>query len=238
MKIHVAICDDSPAFAQEVEDLLLKYDSDLFAIDVFYVPAKLVSYLERTAYHLFILDIELPQLSGIQLAETIREKNLKAPIIFLTSFKEYMEQVFSVNTFDYLLKPVTRETLFPVLDRTMRYLDLDEAVFTFAFNKVIHSLSLKEICYFEKRRRNVMIHTATSIQEAILSTEAILSKVNNDFVQVHTSYIVNIKYVRQISSNTLTLQTGNGELTTIPVSRKFKEQARTRILMKLRGYIE
>ncbi|WP_279403862.1 LytR/AlgR family response regulator transcription factor [Secundilactobacillus kimchicus] len=57
----------------------------------------------------FILDIELPSSSGINVAKEIRKHNLNVPIIFLTNFSEYMEDVFQVQTFDYILKPVTEE---------------------------------------------------------------------------------------------------------------------------------
>ncbi|WP_019637692.1 LytR/AlgR family response regulator transcription factor [Paenibacillus fonticola] len=237
MVIKVAICDDVPVIAKAIEDLMLEYDSSLFEIDIFYDPFRLIKLLEENTYDLFILDIEFPNRSGIEIAETIRKNNYTCPIIFLTSFKEYMEKVFKVNTFDYILKPVTKDKLYPVLNRAIKYLDLDDSKFMFTFNKVFYSLSFSEIIYFEKNKRSVLIHTPSEIYETILLTKTLLSKVNDDFVQVHTSFIVNARHVKQISTNTITVNLNGTRTVEIPMSRKFKDQARKQILMRLRDFI-
>ncbi|USB31828.1 LytTR family DNA-binding domain-containing protein [Paenibacillus sp. YPG26] len=237
MVIRVAICDDVPDLAKTIEDLMLDYDSSLFEIDIFYSPFRLIEYLEAHTYDLFVLDIEFPDLSGIEIAETIRRHNTSCPIIFITSFKEYMEKAFKVNTFDYILKPVTKASLYPALDRAIKYLDLDSSKFMFTFNKVFYSLSFSEIIYFEKNKRSVLIHTPSGTYETILPTKTLLSKINEHFVQVHTSYIVNIRHVKQISHNTIIARLSGKDTVEIPISRKYIDHARTQILMKLRDFI-
>ncbi|MFD2698919.1 LytR/AlgR family response regulator transcription factor [Paenibacillus shunpengii] len=237
MVLKVAICDDVPVVARTIEELMLEYDSSLFEIDLFHNPLRLIELLKEHTYDLFILDIELPNLSGIEIAETIRKNNQTCPIIFLTSFKEYMEKVFKVNTFDYILKPVTMDKLYPTLDRAIKYLDLDDSKFTFTFNKALYSLSFSEIIYFEKNKRSVLIHTPSDTYETILQTKALLSKINDHFVQVHTSFIVNVRYVKQIKGNVITLILDDKQTVEIPMSRKFIDTARTQILMKLRDFI-
>lgn len=237
MAIKVAICDDVPVIAKTIEDLMLEYDSSIFEIDIFYNPFRLIELLKENTYDLFFLDIELPNLSGIEIAETIRKNNYTCPIIFLTSFKEYMEKVFKVNTFDYILKPVTKDKLYPALNRAIKYLDLDDSKFTFTFNKVLYSLSYSEIIYFEKNKRSVLIHTPSDIFETLLQSRALLSKINDNFVQVHTSFIVNVRYVKQISNDTIIVKVNDKQTIEIPISRKFKDSARKQILMKLRDFI-
>lgn len=237
MVIKVAICDDVPVIAKAIEDLMLEYDSSLFDINIFYNPSRLIELLKENTYDLFILDFEFPNLSGIVIAETIRKYNYNCPIIFITNFKEYMEKAFKVNTFDYILKPVTKDKLYPTLNRALKYLDLDDSKFMFTFNKVFYSLSFSEIIYFEKNKRKVLIHTTTDIYETILQTKALLSKVNDNFVQVHNSFIVNVRYVKQISNNTITANLNDKQTVEIPISRKFIDSARKQILMKLRDLI-
>ncbi|MDG0874252.1 LytTR family DNA-binding domain-containing protein [Paenibacillus thiaminolyticus] len=237
MVIKVAICDDVPVIAKAIEDLMLEYDSSLFEIDIFYNPFRLIELLKGNTYDLFILDIEFPNLSGIEIAETIRKNNSTCPIIFITSFREYMEEAFKVNTFDYILKPVTKDKLYPALNRAIKYLDLDDSKFMFTFNKVFYSLSFSEIIYFEKNKRKVLIHTPSDIYETILQTTALLSKVNDNFVQVHASFIVNVRYVKQIGNNTIIANLNDKQTVAIPISRKFIDSARKQILMKLRDLI-
>ena len=234
MAIKVAICDDVPVFAKDIEDLMLEYDSSLFEIDIFYNPFRLIELLKRNRYDLFILDIEFPNVSGIEIAEIIRKNNYTCPIIFITRFKEYMEKAFKVNTFDYILKPVTKDKLYPTLNRAIKYLDLNDSKFMFTFNKVFYSLSFSEIIYFEKNKRSVLIHTPSDTYETLLQTRALLSKVNHNFVQVHTSFIVNVRYVKQIRNNCVVSNLNDKQTVEIPISRKFIDSARKQILMKLR----
>ncbi len=237
MVIKVAICDDVPIIAKEIEELLLEYDSSLFEMDIFYNPLRLIESLEENTYDMFILDMEFPNLSGLEIAETIRGNNYTSPIIFITSFKEYMEKAFKVNTFDYILKPVTKSKLHNALNRAIKYLDLNESKFTFTFNKVFYSLPFSDIIYFEKYKRKVFIHTPSDTYETILHTKALLSKVNDNCVQVHTSFVVNVRYIKQVRNNTVTMKVNDKQTVDIPISRKFKDHAKKQILMKLRDFI-
>ncbi|WP_374965472.1 LytR/AlgR family response regulator transcription factor [Lysinibacillus sp. RS5] len=235
--IKTAICDDIPQMADAVEELLIQYNQKLFESNVFYYPEKLIRHMKKTEFDLFILDIEFPNTTGIDLAEIIRQNNLNVPIIFLTNYKEYMEDVFKVQTFDYIIKPVTKENLFPVLDRVMRYLDVREERFIFSYNKISYSLKINDLVYFEKNRRQVIIRTLSEDYVSNMSTTTILSKLNDCFVQVHTSFIVNVKYIKEIGNNFLILKKDNNNSIEIPMSRKYKETARDKILMKLRDIV-
>ncbi|MBY0203690.1 MULTISPECIES: LytR/AlgR family response regulator transcription factor [Paenibacillus] len=232
--LKVAVCDDVPVLAEVIENLILEYDSSLFEIDVFNNPFRLIEFLKSNTYDLFILDIEFGNISGIEIAEAIRENNLTCPIIFVTSFNEYMERAFKVNTFDYILKPVTKDKLYPALNRTINYLNIDDSKFTFTFNKIFYSLSHSEIIYFEKNKRRVLIHTASDTYETLLQTNALLSKINDHFVQVHTSYIVNARHIKKVSSNSITANLDDTRTVEIPMSRKFIDSAKKQILMKIR----
>ncbi|WP_447353077.1 hypothetical protein [Enterococcus faecalis] len=57
------------------------------------------------------------------MAKKIRERDILSPIVFLTSYKEYMEEVFQVQTFDYLLKPPTEDRLHQVLEKLRQQLE-------------------------------------------------------------------------------------------------------------------
>lgn len=237
MVIKVAICDDIPVIPKEIEELLLEYDSSLFEIDIFYNPFRLIEKLKKNKYDMFILDMEFPNLSGLEIAEDIRRNNYTSPIIFITSFKEYMEKAFKVNTFDYILKPITKSKLHSALNRAIKYLDLNDSKFTFTFNKVFYSLPFSDIIYFEKYKRKVFIHTPSDTYETILHTKALLSKVNDNYLQVHTSFVVNVRYIKKIRNNTVTMKVSNKQTVDIPISRKFKDHAKKQILMKLRNFI-
>ena len=102
--LRIAICDDSIEAIERLERQFdnisatqLKYD-----YDIFYDPQSLLTYQKENSitYNLYILDIEMKTMNGIDLATRIRQYNQKALIIFLTSHSQYVFDVFDVITFN------------------------------------------------------------------------------------------------------------------------------------------
>ncbi|MDT1958393.1 LytTR family DNA-binding domain-containing protein [Carnobacterium divergens] len=234
--MKIAICDDIPIVANFTERLLLSYKKDTCEVEVFYKPQQLIEEIAVGKFDLYILDIEFPNISGIELAKIIRIIDPVVPIIFLTNFKEYMEDVFKIQTFDYLLKPINKEKLYPVLDRVLTYLDVDQKKFIFKFRKALFTIPFSEIIYFEKNRKQVKIFTCQQEYVAIMTTKEILLSLDDNFVQIHASYILNIRYIREIKNSSVVVKY-NTQSIELPTSRKFKNTIKTKILMKMREFM-
>ncbi|MDR0921119.1 MAG: LytTR family DNA-binding domain-containing protein [Lactobacillales bacterium] len=232
--MKIAVCDDVLAIASLTKEILMDYKQASVVVDIFTSPQSLISRCEEISYDLFILDIEFPEYSGIDLAEKIRENNIYTPIIFLTNFKEYMEDVFKIQTFDYILKPLNKTKLFPALDRVIKYLALENNRFIFSFNKVSHNIALNQIIYFEKNKRSVIIHTKENSFITIMTTEKLLSMLNENFVQIHTSFIVNSNYIKEMANHYLLVDLGYSKTIELPISQKFIKKAKEQIITKLR----
>lgn len=231
--MKVAICDDNVTTTAKTENLLLNYHSTLFEIEIFEEPVHLIEACKNTYYDFFILDIEMPKMNGIQLAEQIRATNNYNPIVFLTSYKQYMEKVFKVQTFDYLLKPIEQGEMNKVLDRLSSYLQISDQRFIFSFNKVTHSLLFSDIIYFEKDKRAVKIYTKNEQFQTLMTTDELLKKLSNDFIQIHHSFVINIKCFKTLSADTIILTNEHH----LPLSRKFSKQAKEQILNQVRTMI-
>ncbi|QTC13222.1 LytR/AlgR family response regulator transcription factor [Streptococcus equi] len=232
--LKIALCDDNKAFATAVEDLLYQYNQLVpVELDIYEDPYQLIQSLSND-YHIFLLDIEMDNMSGIALAEHIRKDNLSAIIIFLTSHKEYMENIFHVQTFDYLIKPLNEPYFFECLNRALRVLELDKKFFTFSSCHSYYSLSLNDIIYFEKEGRKVLIHTKDKTYSTFLSTKALLKELPEQFIQTHHSYVFNVNYFYKFENNDITLTIDNTRFFTIPISRKFKKGIQENIFSKLR----
>lgn len=170
----------------------------------------------------------------MELATLIRKKGILAPIVFLTSYKEYMEAVFQVQTFDYLLKPLDKNRFFQVLDRLKLYLDKVEDTFIFSINKNKFKLKMSDIVYFEKDKRQVIIHSLSEKYRVYISTNQLLEQLNNDFVQIHASFIINCSYIKELGSNFLLLHYAQ-ESIELSISRRFKNKSHENIVMSMRG---
>lgn len=231
--MKIAICDDDSRTAHQLEMAILHSQRGKFEIEVYNNPVRLANAPALNSYDAFFLDIEMPELNGVQLAQKIRASGNQNPIIFLTSYKQYMEEVFRLQTFDYLIKPIQATGLDSVIERLLHYLNSQETRFVFTFNKETHSLSYSSIYYFEKKRRTVLIHTQQATFETLMTTQTLLDSLTPQFIQIHHSYIINSRHFQQFEKQQVVL--ANGEK--LPLSRKYSKSAKDTILMQLREII-
>ena len=117
--LKVAICDDSDRDASQLEHYLLSYDK--FPLETNFIQIHKTVKSADARHPLCLLDINMPGINGIDVAQKIRKFNPFIPIIFVTSYRDYMEQVFEVQTFDYIVKPIESQKLTKVLDRILRF---------------------------------------------------------------------------------------------------------------------
>lgn len=219
--LKIAVCDDSRTDMEMLEaafDRLKDYPVDY---DVYFSGKELLSYsaLHGEVYHLYIFDIEMPDMSGLELAKEVRKKDAKALFVFLTSYTRYVMDVFDVITFDYISKPITAEKLESVLLKAMNYLDMIKQDFVFQFRKNHFRISCDEILYFEKKGRQAIIHTTSDTYKTNMTTEEIWKQLDETvFSHIHISYIVNLGHVRAIEGDEAVLD--NGERFMIARSHK------------------
>lgn len=98
-------------------------------------------------------------MNGLELAKTIRTNEPNALIIFLTSYSEYVFDVFEVITFDFLLKPITFKRFQKVLQKASTYLNMNKKLFSFSYCKKNFSIPCSEIMYIDKSGRKAFLHT-------------------------------------------------------------------------------
>ena len=230
--LRIAVCDDEILATTVIEDLILNYTGCPVTYDIYNDSSRLLTSIERKGelYDLFLLDIDMPKLDGVALAKDIRMNDLHSYIVFLTSHREYMSEVFKYQTFDYLLKPVSQESLFSILNKIKKLMSLSNFRFTFLTNGIEYSLEKNEIMYFEKKGRYAIIHEKSGLTfQSIITTKELLSQLDNQFVQVHTSFIVNINYIRGLRFDKVVLKAPNNEFFDVPISRKFQHSSRRSI---------
>jgi len=106
-KIILAV-DDNPFFLTALKNAMSGTDYKLICVSL---CSAALNFLDKQKPNLFILDIEMPEMNGYELAEKIREKGADAPIIFLTgnSAKEYVLKAIRAGASDFIVKPILRE---------------------------------------------------------------------------------------------------------------------------------
>ena len=156
---------------------------------------------------ILFLDIEMEKMDGIALAREIRKHNRQMQIIFVTGYMEYIQEGYDVEALHYLLKPVSQEKIDSVLDRAVERLKTADAVLLVESGGEVLRLPLKEIRFIESNRNYNIIH-ADNDYEVRGTLSELEAKLDEAFVRVGRSYLVNLNYVRRIGKTELILNTG------------------------------
>lgn len=122
--LKIAICDDEKEFCDSAERMLKLYTEEKgvsFQADTFGVPSDLADMTEKgTIYDVYLLDIYMPGVTGMSIATELRNRDIKSPIIFLTSSTDHALEAFGVDATHYLLKPYTKDSFYVGMDKAMQ----------------------------------------------------------------------------------------------------------------------
>ena len=211
-KMRVAICDDCNSCLAHIEKIINKRKDFILEYESFSNGQELRNYIyeNEIRFDVYILDIEMPGMNGIELAKEIRKLDISALILFQTSHMSYIGEALDTFMFHYLEKPVDDRKLEDLLIKAHFHLKKTGKRFSFIHQKNPCSIPYKDIIYFEKDKRKVKIHTVFEIYETYASMKDILSRLEeDDFLEVSCSYIVNLEYVNKIKKDEVLLYNGS-----------------------------
>ncbi len=217
-----AVCDDNPADRAYVTELVEEWNKGggyMLRIDSYSsAEAFLFAYEEDKTMDVLLLDIEMGDMSGVELARRLRQEGAGLQIVFITGYMEYIAEGYDVEALHYLLKPVTKEKLNAVLNRAMERLRTRENAMTLSLPDGIVRLPLYEIRYLEVMKNYVTIHAA---EEYSLkrSLSELTMELDESFFRIHRSYIVSLRAVKKVTRTEVHLKDG----TVLPLSRKMYE---------------
>ncbi len=227
--ISIAVCDDDPKVIERIECYFDKLNSQKYEYDVFFSGNELLDYkkTQNINYNLYILDIEMKNLDGITLAKNLRISDPKALFIFLTGYSQYVYDVFEVITFDFIRKPIEYDKFIQILNKASSYLKLTKSNFTFSYRKNRYNLACEDIIYIEKKGRKAFIHTNNKVYQFNMTLGEIWSQLDEHlFTKIHSSYIINMEYIREIVRGELTLKTDE----VLYISRNYRQKVKLKHL--------
>ena len=228
--IHIALCDDSDKILSRLEDYIANINIPDISYDSFESGIELLNYMDKNSckYQIYILDISMPQLTGIETAEIIRKKDKDCIIIYLTSYKEFVFQVFRSLPFRFLEKEIDEHAFNEVLIEAIQHLRTLGNLFFFHIERQHFQIPYADIVYFETQKRKVRLVTTNNEEYQFYSKiKDILPELDGMlFVQCHVSYIVNMQYIYSLNEKSLNLRNG----IQIPISKKYRLDVKMRHL--------
>src|SRR5690606_23762863 len=167
------------------------------------------------------MDIMIHQSNGIDVVRRLREKGSHSKIIFITSTEDYVYDAFDVQADHYLIKEKCdihkfKEVLSNVLDKIQNARN-DFFYFEFSGNKFL--IPLKDIYYFEVWNKVVTINYKKSREKFYSNLNDVVKNLNNNFFQVHRSYVINLAKVSEVYKNQIVLRNGS----VIPLGKTYAD---------------
>ena len=213
--IRVAICDDDNNQINALKFMLTEWNEHIIINEYTSAEQFLFSYPDAPC-DLLLLDIEMGDMNGMELARKLRHKGDMLPIIFITGYSEFMQDGYDVEALHYLLKPVDKEKLFAVLDRYASRHSADSRVIFPSGDESV-CVNSDDIMFLEAFGKKTQI-TVKNGKEILCTCglSAAAEKLGKGFVSCHRSYVVNLGFVRSISKTEITLDNGRK----IPLSRR------------------
>lgn len=224
-KFNVLIVDDEPIQRRIMREFCVQ--SRFFSvIDEAKDGIEAIEKLSSAQFDLVLLDINMPLLSGLSLARTLKH-NTK--VIFVTAYAEHAVEAFELSVIDYLLKPVAFEHFMQAIQKLLpeekvipQPTDTTSFV-TLKQGKKTLKVNTADILYCEAKGNNTFIYLN---DETHLDVYMPLSKLQEDlpqntFVRVHRSFIINKEKVKAVENNLLHI--GNAK---VPVGANFRDEVK------------
>jgi len=226
MKYSCLIVDDEPIAISIVKNHLQNFVN----IEIAGECANAIEAIEFLGQHqvdLIFLDIQMPQVTGIELIRSLQNSPL---IILTTAYRDYAADAFDLNVVDYLLKPFSLARFAKAIgkfyqkknDISLNSLScISKSVPTYIFlkaDKKIYKIDIDDLVYIESLSDYVIVHTKT---DHITTKERISNLLEelpaNQFIRIHRSYIVSIRHIDAILAGTIEI--GKQKL---PIGRNYK----------------
>lgn len=226
--LHIAICDDEQSFVDHLKSLIRQYAAETgeeIKVSPYYDGLDLIEKYDPTV-DLIFLDIQMKLVDGLRTAEKIRQMDEKVGIIFLTTLTQYGLEGYKYRAADYIIKPIRYVRLRDELNRFLSMSRQDASPSLIIKNDSgKYKIFLKSLRYIETFNRNLLFHTE---QEKIICYKS-MKEVEQDlkgqgFARSHSSYLVNLFYIKGVQKLEITLVTGEFLPISQPKRKQFMEE--------------
>lgn len=202
MQLKISICDDEKIICDELERKLLELNPD-YSVGCFGSGTALLA--SGRSSDLIFLDIEMPELDGMETARQLRLKNGNEYIIFLTSHTEFMPEAFKVRAFRFLRKPIEDGELKEAVCEAEKEI-MNNVKLAVTVRGVTELVNLSDIICFEAFGDGTYIYTKSKVFESGKPMKYWMEKAGSEhFFQIHRAYYAAFRYVRNIEGSTVSM---------------------------------
>ena len=217
--IKTMIVEDEKLARDELKFLIEK-DPDLEVLYEIADGKKALKLLKENSVDLLFLDIQIPGVSGIEIARILNKQKNSSYIIFTTAYDEYAVEAFQLSAVDYLLKPISDQRLKESLERAKKeintnhnfnqkldnlFANLNDSKQKECLNKIAVMekdyylmLNFEDIYYFSTKDKKVWAHCHKKSYMTSFQLKELEKMLPEQFFRIHKSYIVNLKHIKAV----------------------------------------
>lgn len=212
--ISLLICDDDKEITDKITTLVNEFQNDNnvnLEIDVRNHSEQVIE--ESKSYDIAVVDVEMPNTTGLSLAKTIRDNNEDAIIIVITSHLCYLDSAMGIQAFRFLTKPIEEDRFLKNFGEAVKYYKKLIKEVIVEVNGKVSKLKTIDILYIENIKHGANIVTKNAVYKTN-KKPAVWEKIidqPNFFVHSHKSYIVNLQNIVYFDKNTISFTRGKGK---------------------------
>ena len=227
--VDIAICDDNGAFVDIIEmlvkNVMFKMNVD-YNLSLFYSGKEIISGSRNNSFDVILLDIDMPQKTGFEVADEIYQKQPNTNVIFVTSHEELAYQAYDYHPYQFVHKsdldklPRVLETLYNKIVSRSQY----DGVVHLKLGGII-DVNVNEVLYIKSEKNYILImntnKTMFKYRGKIKNVYAQL--IEYGFIHPHRSYVVNCRYISDFDRKEITMK--NGEIISVSRDDEVRKEA-------------
>lgn len=230
---YIAIVDDEIFTCADIEKILLKFSEKCqipIEVEVFYSGEDFKKSIENGKYYdILFLDIKLPDINGINIANIIRNNmhNEQMQIIYISSKTEYALDLFKTRPMDFLVKPFTHNEVIEEFKQAKKLIDRESTNFEFSFKNEYYKIPLNKIMYFQSEEHKILLYTEKDIFEFYDKLDNVIKEIqSDDFWKIHKSYLINHIFVIKYTYESVEMKNN----IVLPISQVNRKEIRKKLL--------
>ena len=221
--MNVLICDDRRREAEKFAELLADSGFDVSAV-IFSDGGQALDHIRSGGLaDVCFLDIFMPDMNGVELAEKLREERYTGEIVFLTASNDFAQQSYRVKAFDYLLKPPTADSVREVMNALVNaHKNTDRDGLPVKTRGMARFILFRDISHVEVIGHTIYVRLLNGAEVEVYATFGEIAEHllrDGRFVRCHRSYIVNVSDVSTVTAQEAVMNSG----ARVPISRGFSQ---------------
>ena len=219
--MYIAVCDDQAEELESLLKLLRNWQTErnrTVRYKAFRSAAAMLDVAHKEAFTLYLLDVMMPGISGMEADREIRTFDAAAEIVFLTSSPGFAYESYGVKAMEYLLKPISSKLLYPILDRLDVREQRPQESLTLKSGGTLIRVPFSQLAFVEVNGKHLYFNlTDGQVREVSGSMKEYEAQLlaRPEFARIHRSYIVNLLQVEELGAKGVITFSGKN----LPVSR-------------------